>query len=895
MIIPAVNAEPLLTTKFHTPPQRAEVVERPQLTERLNAITPGKLALVTAPAGFGKTTLIVDWINNQLPKPHQGRVSWLSLDSTDNTPLQFWTYVIAALQHVNPSLGRTLQPSLHAASPLPPIETLLTALINEITLDRQPLLLSIDDYHEITNPEIHQGTAFLIENLPPNLQLIILSREDMPFSISRYRVNGKLVEIRAADLRFSEAESTAFFNDLLSMSLTVDDIQAINTRTEGWVAGLQLAALSLKSTDDKSAFIQAFKGSHRFLTDYLVDEVLSRQTAATQQFLWRTAILDRFCAEVCDELTDAENSHQLLRQLEQANLFIVPLDDERRWFRYHHLFAEFLRLRLHELEAQKIPDLYQRAIQWFRQAGLSREALHYALKTQDYEQAVELMDTLAPEILEHDNHMLLIQWAAEIPQALAAQQPLLCAYVGWAYLLSGELDKAQRWLDRTETNITGIDSNKERLIRGYVFAHRAYIVFLHGDYTTTLDYARQALSLLPRENKAIRARTFTTLGNALNYAGQLNEAKKAFQEAIQIAREIDSLSLALFSYCSLGEVFRDEGRLSEAEKTYQQVLLFAEELTGQQEIPLTGFAIFELGVIARERNEFDEAIKLLDKGVKLCREWQQGEALAIGLMELAETHRLHGAFAECETALNDVRQVAADISPWAANLVEGFAARLALSRGEVTKAIQWASQTDLDQESHEIGFERFSDCLPLIRLHIATGHPQKALSLTEYLIARDRGIGRKGRLLDVLALRAAALIELNQTNQAMQVLTEAIQIAAPENIVRPFLDEGARLLSCLRKLPSSPYREDLLTILQERQQPSSSSPKNEQTSMVEPLNEREIAVLRLMAAGRSNSEIGEELFLSVNTIRWYASQIYTKLGVKNRSAAAARSRELGIL
>jgi ATP/maltotriose-dependent transcriptional regulator MalT len=883
----------LLTTKFRIPPQRVDLVARPQLIERLNEVTPGKLALVTAPAGFGKTTLLADWLNNALPQSYLGRLAWLSLDNADNNPLQFWTYFIAATQRVSPSLGRTLQPSLHAGAALPPIESILTALINEITLDGQPLLMGIDDYHEITNPEIHRGIAFLIENLPPNLHLVILSREDMPFSVSRYRVSGKLTEIRAADLRFSQTECMSFFNDLLSLSLSSDNIQDLNTRTEGWVAGLQLAALSLKSTDDKSAFIQAFKGSHRFLTDYLVDEVLSRQTADIQQFLWRTAILDRFCAEVCDELIESGDSHQILRQLEQANLFIIPLDDERRWFRYHHLFAEFLRLRLYEHEKQKIDDLYQRAIQWFTQAGLLREALQYAFKVQDYDQAVHLMDTLAPEILEHDNHMLLIQWAAELPQALTAQQALLCAYLGWAYLLSGKLNQAQQWLDIAEANITQSDSAKAQIIRGFVFAHRAYILFMQGDYTSTLEYAQQALALLPPENKAIRARTITCLGNAFNYAGELSEAKNSFQEAIQIAKEIGSLSMALFSYCSLGEVFRDEGRLSDAQNAYQQVLLFAEELTGQQEIPLTGFAIFELGVIARERNEFDEAVKLLEKGIKLCREWQQGEALAIGLIELAETNRLQGAFVESEAAIHDVRQVAAGISSWGANLVEGFAARLALSRGKIPQAVQWASQAGLDHQGCEMGYERFPECIPLIRLHIATGHPQKALTLTEVLISRDRAVGRMGRVLDLLAMRAAALIALDETDQAVQVLAEALQIAGSENIVRPFLDEGERLIPCLQKLPSSVYRDRLINILKARLK--ATPPEFGQTSLVEPLNEREISILKLMAAGCTNNEIADELYLSVNTIRWYAGQIYSKLGVKNRSAAATQARKLGIL
>ena len=400
---------PLLTTKFHLPSRRADVVSRPALIERLNAGLSGKLTLVTAPAGFGKSTLIADWIISGLSTTYQERTTWLSLDRADNTPPQFWTYLVAAFQRVNPAIGKTFQTAFQAAAPLPPIEIALTSLINEIALDTRPLLVGLDDYHEITNPKIHQGLAFLIENLPSNLHLVILSREDVPFPVSRYRVNGQLTEIRAADLRFSQRESVTLLNDLFALSLSPDDVEALNARTEGWVAGLQLAALSLQSTDDKPGFVQAFAGSHRFLTDYLIDEVLVRQTEAIQKFLWRTAILERFSAEVCDALIEEGDSRQILRQLEQANLFIIPLDDERHWFRYHHLFAEFLRLWLYENEAEMIPALYQRAIQWFEQAGLLQEALQYALKAESYERAANLVETLAPEILgQYSKHRIII-------------------------------------------------------------------------------------------------------------------------------------------------------------------------------------------------------------------------------------------------------------------------------------------------------------------------------------------------------------------------------------------------------------------------------------------------------------------------------------------------------
>jgi len=400
--------------------------------------------------------------------------------------------------------------------------------------------------------------------------------------------------------------------------------------------------------------------------------------------------------------------------------------------------------------------------------------------------------------------------------------------------------------------------------------------------------------LLPHHESALRARTVTCLGNAYNYCGRLQDAKNAFLEAIEIAKKIGSLSLAMFSCGGLGEVFRDEGRLAEALDTYQQLLKFAEDLSGKPDGPLTGFAHFEIGVILREWHDLDKAIEQLKKGVNLCREWQQGEALGIGLLELAETYRIRGEYAEAEAAIKDVRQIAAAISPWATNLVEGFAARLALSRGEIEAVVRWAERSGLDDESCEIGYERFSECLPLIRMYITIGKPQRALALAERLIKRDRAFGRLGRVLDLLVLQVAALDAMEQTDQALQVLAEAIGIAAPEKCIRPFVDDGPKLIPYLQKLPPSPHRGRLLATFGVVVKSKPAATRAE-TALVERLNKREITILRLMSVGQSNREIGDELYLSVNTIRWYASQIYAKLGVKNRGEAVARARQFGVL
>jgi LuxR family maltose regulon positive regulatory protein len=886
-------SEPLLTTKFHIPSSRADFVPRPQLIERLNASLSGKLTLVTAPAGFGKTALVAKWVGRGLPASYQKRVSWLSLDQADNTPIQFWTYFVAALKRVSPEIGKTIQTAFQTTSSLPSIETVLTSLINDLAENAQPLLLGLDDFHEITNADIHRGVAFLIENLSTNFKLVILSREDLPFSVSRYRVSGQLTEIRAADLRFSREESTTLFNELLALSLTPEDVETLNKRTEGWVAGLQLAALSLKSTAEKSAFIQDFAGSHRFLTDYLIDEVLSRQTEASQKFLWRTAILKRFSAAVCDALMENGNSLQILRQLEQANLFLVPLDEERRWFRYHHLFAEFLRLRLHENEAQLIPELYQRAIDWFEQAGLHREALGYALQGQDYAKAAALVEKLAPQALAQYQHRLVILWCQEIPAEVQAQRPFLLVYLGWAYVLAGEMDAASAHFKSAERHCDPAQDAKNKTIRGYILAHRTYILMLQGGFDHAIDNAQQALHLLPSEEVALRAWVAVYLGNAYNYVGRLQDAKNTYRTAIQTARTIPSLSLAEYAYAGLGEILREEGRLTEAQSLYQQFLSFAEELTGQALPPLVGQEVLALGVIHRERYELEEAQTQLEKGISLCREWQQGVALAIGLLELAELHRLQGNFSEAATTLQEVRQIAAQISSWAVALVDGVEARLALSRGDLNAVTRWAENANLSDEDCERNYDRFPECPALIRLYIQTGQAQRALNLLDKMLVRDERAGRAGRVLDLMILKVAALDALGETDSAFGLLSHAVQLAQPEEHLRPFVDAGVVLAPYIARLTESAFRVRLQAILGVGHPPSSNAEQAQPTS--EPLNEREVSVLKLMAAGLSNREIGDELYLSVNTIRWYASQIYAKLGVKNRSAAVAKARELGVL
>ena len=881
------TASPMLITKLHIPRTSFDLVARPALTGSLNNGLTGKLTLVTAPAGFGKTTLVTEWLSNGLPSGHRERIGWLSLDSGDNSAAQFWNYVIAALQTIDDSLGRVSQTVLQSTA-APPVRAMLTSLINEIATLPDPLILCLDDYHEINIPAIHVGIEFLIENLPATMHLVIITREDPPITLSRLRVRGLLTEIRADDLRFSKDESTTFFNDLLSLALSQEDIDSLTARTEGWIAGLQLAAISLQNADDPSAFVEAFAGSHRFLTDYLVDEVLSRQTPEVQKFLRRTSILERFCAGLCDRLVEDVDSRDILRQIDQANLFLVPLDNKQEWFRYHHLFAEFLQLQLYDRDPEIVPELYGRAADWFEQEELSRDALHYALIAEDYTRAADLIEAMAPDILTNENHELVIRWVEQLPEELVKQRPYLCVYLGWAWSIVGQMSEANRWLDMAESLCEQLEPDCAEGIKGQIAAHRTYVALMHGKPVPAREYAERALELLPPEAALLRGWTITCLGQSDLNKGQLAEAKDAFREAIAIAKQIGSLSLGMFSYGSLGEVFYEEGRLFDALDVYNGLIQFAEDLTGQQDVPLTGYVQVEIGVIWREQNDFDGAVEKIRRGVDLCREWHQGEGLIVGLLELTETHRLRGEYEEAESALAEIRQVASSMSPWALRLVDGFSARLALSRGEIEAADRWTERSGLLDGDEEIGFEQISEVLPLTRLLIAKGETDRALAIMAPLIERERGYGRNRRLIDLLVLKIVALDSMGESGEVLDVLGEAVEITGPAKQVRPFIEYGAILTPYLEKLPQSAHRDRLLEAF-------GAKVESADRSGGETLNDREVSILRLMSAGRSNREIGDEMYLSVNTIRWYASQIYLKLGAKNRGEAVAIAREAGII
>jgi LuxR family maltose regulon positive regulatory protein len=899
-----------LVTKLYIPSSRPDLVARPRLIDRLNEGLRGKLTLISAPAGFGKTSLLSAW-SEQTTLP----VAWLSLDEYDDDPNRFWQYVVAALQtaclepakaaaHLGATAQKILQSDRQTA-----IEPLLVSLVNDIAAHGEPLLLVLDDLHTITDPAIFAGLDFFLDHQPPNLHLVIITREDPPLPLSRLRVRGQLCEIRAAGLRFLEEETAVFLNDLRLLNCDDEAITALNRRTEGWVAGLQLAALALQSpaaNGSTSEFIAAFSGSDRFITDYLVDEVLSRQETAVRQFLRRTSILSRFTADLCDAVMDAaqspisnlqspiSQSRSILNYLERANLFLVPLDNERRWYRYHHLFAEFLRQRLLEQEPALLPTLRLAAARWLADSDRPREALPYALAAPDFSLAADLIETLAPQVLEQENAAIVQAWIGQLPETLLAERPFLNIYYAWALAVTGAAGNIDEYLATAVTLSEEAAPADRQLITGMAAAHHAYAAMFAGAHEEAGQLAQQALAALPETHLALRARTAAVLGNSYNYTGRQDAAIHAYRDAIGWCETIGDVANATLSLCSLAEIYFDRTQLSLTTQTYQEALDFAQRHTGSSDNPFTGFAHFAVGRVARERNELDTALAQMQHGAALCREWRQAYSLVIGLMDLGILHTMRGEWAQARQMLQEARPLAQTASPeWGGGMVDALLARLALAQGDVDAAARWAAGCGFapdDAPSYELTLVNFT----LARTLIAQNHFEEALALLTNLAALHEPIGRLRLVMEARVWQAAAYAAQGNAEQAAAQLQAALCLAEPEGYVRVFVDAGPAIADLLAQQPPSPFQQKLLAAFGVESDPTP-LPKPAQSALLDPLNERELTVLRLMAAGLSNRDIGDELYLSVNTIRWYASQIYSKMGVSGRGTAVAQARELGIL
>jgi LuxR family maltose regulon positive regulatory protein len=911
----------LLKTKIYVPPVRTERVLRPRLVERLKAGFDRRLTLISAPAGFGKTTLLSECVARC-----GHRVAWVSLDKGDNEPVQFWTYVVAALQTIPHLKGTELGQAglaIFRSSQPPPMETLLSGLINELVEVTEPFVLILDDLHQITNPQINDALALLLDNQPPQMHLVISSRADPPWPLARWRASGQIMELRTDDLRFTPVEAAAFFNDVMELDLSAADIAALHARTEGWIAGLQLAALALQGTlsmedRDAQSFLKTFRGSHRFVLDYLVEEVLEHQSGELQEFLLQTSILERLTAPLCDavrfgsadtpssppgsaahfgEVESPGSSQSILERLERANLFLVPLDDERRWYRYHHLFADLLRSRLEQTLLDQVPMLHLRASHWHEQNGQIAEAVGHALLIPDAKRVAYLIEGNALAILERGELTTLVGWLDALPEDVVRSYPWLCVAYAWVLVYTGQLNIVESYLRDAEQAL----GSPTRHIAGHIAAIRAYATDLTGDKHCTAELARKALEYLPEADLRTRGLVMSLLIPALYWSGDPAAADEIIDQAISISRTSDDSLVAVRVLCELAELQLARGQLHRTVATCHEALQLADDHSrhGGWQLPVAGHAHTLLGLVLAEWNDLEPALRHARESVELCNRWKQAENLVHSYVSLSVTLQAMGDPVGALAAFEEARQVANGISDYYADYMAAHEARLLLAQGNLPAASLWAASWEGRVPSDEkLAFWREHEFFVLVRVLIAQGRQQTGSSLDEalkwlsWLLQEAEKTGAWKRALLALVLQAMALQAQGKDKEALTALARALALGEPEGYVRTFIDEGPQMGQLLRGAVvqgiTVDYAGRLLAALEGEAMTAA-------TRLVEPLSPRETEVLRLLTTHLSHAEMAVELVVSVHTVRSHVKSIYSKLDAHSRIEAVERARELGLL
>jgi len=890
---PSTTAEqtPLLQTKLYIPSPRPELVTRARLIERLHAGLSGKLTLVAAPAGFGKTTLVSDCVSSC------GRaVAWLQLDESDNDSARFLTYMIAALRTVREGLAQGALTELRSPQP-PPAEVLLAGMINELSGSPDPLALVLDDYHVIEAQPVHDALGYLLQHLPPQMHLVIATRVDPPLPLSRMRARGQLTELRARDLRFTPAEAADFLNRGMGLGLSEGDVEALERRTEGWIAGLQLAAISMRGLDDTGGFIASFTGSHRFVLDYLVEEVLEQQPPDVQDFLLQTAILDRLSGSLCDAVTGQTGGQETLVMLDRANLFIVALDGERRWYRYHHLFADLLRQRLQQRIAPA--ELYWRASAWCEQNGEPDSAVEYALRGGDASRAADLVEDHEGILWQRGEQTRLRRWLESLSEDEIAVRPRLSVILGWHLYTSGRLDEAERYLDLAEAGAESLGDAQGRQIRGRAASLRAYVVSYSGDVEGTIRTARAALDDLPAQDSVWRTTAEIALGDAYRIAGRVTEAAADQQETL--ATNKAGGNIGTVAALKLAETLRQQGQFDRAIAICRQYLDMAKE-TGLSQTVAAGSLMVIWGETLVERGELDAATALIDGGLELIDRGADVMVKGWGRLRLARLLFARGELEGIETAISRVETLAqnSDLPVYITSPVAALRVRVWLARGDVASASGWAAERGLEPNQRNL-YYREPEYIVLARILIAQGHLDAAMRLLRRLSDTAEEGGHTARLLETQLLQALAYDAAGQTDGALKVLEQALERGEASGFVRIFVDEGPPMGRLLHEAAArgvaTEYARKLLSAFQvgEAEGAESALATSANEALIEPLSERELEVLQLIAQGHTNPEIAAKLFLSLNTVKVHTRNIYGKLDAHSRTQAVARGRALGVL
>jgi LuxR family maltose regulon positive regulatory protein len=894
----------LLKTKLFIPRPRKNLVSRPRLIDCLNAGLDKKLTLIAAPAGFGKTTLLSEWIPQS---PHC--VTWLSLDEDDNDPVKFWAYFIKSLQRLREKLGEGGF-SLLQSPQAPPINSILTTLMNDIASFPDEFSIVLDDYHVIESQSIHEGLTFLLDHQPVNMHLMITTRMDPPLPLARLRAKDQLTELRANDLRFTADETASFLNHVMGLSLSAKEVVALEARTEGWIAGLQIAALSMQGQGDIQGFIQAFSGSHRHILGYLAEEVLNQQPQSTLNFLLQTSILDRLCGPLCDAVTGETNSQRMLEELERANLFVIPLDDERKWFRYHHLFGDLLRYRLNQAYPDRIPKLRLNASQWYEQAGFIDQAVQHALAAQSVDRAAMLVEKVAPAMIQRSELARLLNWLDTLPNDVVQSRPLLALYYCWGLFLSGQITQAETWLQSIETMSVSAEIQLTAEAQGHIAAIRSYLMLQTGDFASTIDLSRQALAQLPEQDVLLREMVALNLALAHYIKGDFQSASQLLTQIIARGKTDLLMANTLSSIYLKAYLLRAQGRLKEAFQLCQDGLdLIARR--GWQNVPAAGFVYIAFGDLLRERNEHGTATEYLEKGIELGKEGAHPHILIVGHVWLSLLQQAEGDEAGSHTALQSALQVVQQQQVsrfWPIPYAASYQARLWIAQGDLTAAERWAGSNHPTSAERPVSHLYEIDYIIMARLRIAQGDLGGAEGLLSHLHEAATKAERNGSLIEILVLQAITFTAQRRNEEALSTLAHALGLAEGEGYIRIFIDEGEPMRLLLqdyqaivkKKIDDSVDRESLRLLAYIENLlatfPQPASPKKLKFNNIpEPLSERELDILRLIATGSSNKEIAENLIIAVSTVKTHINNIYGKLGTSRRTQAIAIAREKGLL
>lgn len=897
-------ATPLLEAKLRMPTPRPNVVARPRLIYDLSPPLESKLTLVSAPAGFGKTTLLADWVGGE----PSGETSWLSLDTGDNQLTTFWMYVIAALQKVDPEIGIDALALLNQPQPAE-TEVVLTALLNDLNDSPKRFRLVLDDYHLIEASDIQNAMSFFVDHIPETVRLIIATRADPPLRLARLRAQGELIEIRAGDLRFTPDEAAAYLNEVMGLHLAAVQVNELEERTEGWIAALQLAALSLRGRDDAADFIAGFAGTDRYVVDYLVEEVLRRQTETVREFLLQTSILSRLSGPLCDAVTGQDDGKETLESLDRANLFLIPLDDHRHWYRFHHLFGDVLRARLLAELPLEIAGLHLRASEWHQEFGDESEAFRHAIAGGNFERAADLVEMAIPSLRQSRQEATMRLWLDALPEELFEVRPMLAIGYVASRMAYGDqenvetrLRQAERWLSDTPSDsspqpprdMVVVDHEGFRRAPGTIAVYRTALAHAAGDTTAAIDHALRSLEVMAEDDHLERGSAAGFLGLAYWSQGDLTAAERWWSAAVSSLKEAGHVSDVMGCSIALGQIRMAQGRLDDAQLVYEQGLALA-SAHGIAEGRGTADMHVSISEILIQRNDVVGAREHLAVSQELgpqaalpqnAHRWRVAMALvmraegdldgAVELLDAAERHYTSDYFP-------NVRPIAA------------LRARVWIGQGHLERAASWARDRGLSPDE-ELSYLREFEHITLTRLLLAKdelGGVDDALRLLGRVLAIAEDGGRQETVIETQVLRALALSARGEAEASLDALEEAIHLAEPEGQLRVFLDDGKPLAPLFRRVAkergSSSLLDRLLRALGDHSEAA------EGVGLVDPLTERELQVLRLLTTDLSGPDIAHELYVSLNTLRTHTKSIYLKLGVNSRRTALRRAIELGIL